>query len=82
MANLVGCVAMSHAPQLMLDPSNWHLLQNRKAENLPDKPELAGETDEVKWAKWKGCMSAIEQLRQKLAALKPDVCDRRRRRPA
>jgi hypothetical protein len=73
MANLVGCVAMSHAPQLMLDPSNWHLLQNRKAENLPDKPELAGETDEVKWTKWKGCMSAIEQLRQKVAVLKPDV---------
>ena len=73
MANLVGCVAMSHAPQLMLDPSHWHLLNTRKGENLPDKPELAGETDEVKWTKWKGCMSAIEQLRQKIDALKPDV---------
>jgi hypothetical protein len=73
MANLVGCVAMSHAPQLMLDPSNWHLLQNRKAENLPDKPELASETDQVKWTKWKGCMSAIEQLRQRVESLRPDV---------
>lgn len=73
MANLVGCVAMSHAPQLMLDPSHWHLLNNRQRENLPDKPELAGETDEVKWAKWKGCMNAIEQLRQKIEALRPDV---------
>jgi len=73
MANLVGCVAMSHAPQLMLDPSHWHLLNNRQGESLPDKPELAGETDEVKWTKWKGCMSAIDQLRQKVAALKPDV---------
>jgi len=73
MANLVGCVAMSHAPQLMLDPSYWHLLNNRKGESLPDKPELASETDEVKWTKWKGCMSAIDQLRQKVAALKPDV---------
>ena len=73
MANLVGCVAMSHAPQLMLDPGNWHLLQNRKAENLPDKPELKSETDEVKWTKWKGCMSAIEQLRQKVESLRPDV---------
>ena len=73
MANLVGCVAMSHAPQLMLDPSHWYLLQNRKAENLPDKPELESETDEVKWTKWQGCMSAIEQLRQKLEALRPDV---------
>ncbi len=73
MANLVGCVAMSHAPQLMLDPSHWHLLNTRKGESLPDKPELAGETDEVKWTKWKGCMSAIEQLRDKVTALKPDV---------
>ena len=73
MANLVGCVAMSHAPQLMLDPSHWHLLNTRKGESLPDKPELAAETDEVKWRKWQGCMSAIDQLRQKVAALKPDV---------
>jgi len=73
MANLVGCVAMSHAPQLMLDPSHWHLLNTRKGENLPDKPELAAETDEVKWTKWNGCMSAIEQLREKLTALRPDV---------
>lgn len=73
MANLVGCVAMSHAPQLMLDPSHWHLLNNRQRESLPDKPELAGETDEVKWTKWKGCMSAIEQLRAKVAALRPDI---------
>jgi len=57
----------------MLDPSYWHLLNNRKGESLPDKPELASETDEVKWTKWKGCMSAIDQLRQKVAALKPDV---------
>lgn len=64
---------MSHAPQLMLDPSHWHLLNTRKGESLPDKPELAGETDEVKWTKWRGCMSAIDQLRQKVAALKPDV---------
>ena len=45
MANLVGCVAMSHAPQLMLDPSHWHLLNTRKGESLPDKPELAAETE-------------------------------------
>ena len=48
MANLVGCVAMSHAPQLMLDPGNWHLLQNRQSENLPDKPGLENETDDLK----------------------------------
>lgn len=73
MANLVGCVAMSHAPQLMLDPDHWHLLRDRKGENLPDKPGLENETNEVKWAKWRGCMFAIEQLRLKVEALRPDV---------
>jgi len=73
MSKLVGCVAMSHAPQLMLDPGNWHLLRNRQAENLPDKPGLENETDEVKWVKWRGCMSAIEKLRRHLEAMRPDV---------
>lgn len=73
MANLVGCVAMSHAPQLMLDPERWHLLRNRKGENLPDKPGLENETEEVKWTKWRGCMSAIERLRERVDLLRPDV---------
>jgi 3-O-methylgallate 3,4-dioxygenase len=73
MANLVGCVAMSHAPQLMLDPDHWHLLQDRRSENLPDKPELENETLEVKWQKWRACRSAIDQLRDKVAAFCPDV---------
>ncbi|MGH7887409.1 MAG: hypothetical protein ACREPG_06065 [Candidatus Binatia bacterium] len=73
MANLIGCVAMSHAPQLMLDPDHWHLLQDRAGENLPEKPELASETHEVKWTKWRACRSAIDQLREKLEALRADV---------
>ena len=73
MANLVGCAAMSHAPQLMLDPDHWHLLRDRKGENLPDKPGLENETAEIKWSKWHSCMGAIEQLRQRVADLAPDV---------
>ena len=73
MAKLVGCLAMSHAPQLMLNPDHWGLLNNREKERLPDKPELDRETAEVKWAKWNGCMEAIAKLRQKLEALDPDV---------
>jgi 3-O-methylgallate 3,4-dioxygenase len=73
MANMVGCVAMSHAPQLMLDPSNWHLLNNRQSENLPVKPGLENETDDVKWTKWRGCMSAIDELRRRIDGLRPDV---------
>ncbi|HEY6367731.1 MAG TPA: hypothetical protein VI585_23385 [Candidatus Binatia bacterium] len=73
MANLVGCLAMSHAPQLMLNPDHWGLLNNREKEQLPEKPELAHETAEVKWAKWNGCMEAIANLRRKLEAFDPNV---------
>jgi 3-O-methylgallate 3,4-dioxygenase len=73
MSNLVGCVAMSHAPQLMLDPGKWHLLRNRESDNLPEKPALENETDEVKWRKWRRCGVAIDGLREKLASMRPDV---------
>jgi hypothetical protein len=73
MANLIACAAMSHAPQLMLNPDYWHLLHNRQSENLPDKPGMEKETVEVKWAKWNSCMAAIEKLRQRIDALNPDV---------
>ena len=63
---LVGCAAMSHAPQLMLNPDHWGLLNNREQDLLPDKPELDRETAEVKWTKWHGCMEAIAKLRRKL----------------
>jgi aromatic ring-opening dioxygenase LigB subunit len=73
MAKLIGCLAMSHGPQLMLNPDQWDLLKNRENEGLPDKPGLENETVEVKWTKWRGCMDAIATLRQKLADLHPDV---------
>lgn len=73
MAEIVGGLALSHAPQLMLKPDQWHLLNNREREALPVKPELESETLEVKWAKWKRCKEALEQLRNKLDALSPDV---------
>lgn len=73
MAKLVGCLAMSHAPQLMLNPDQWGLLKNRENEGLPDKPGLENETAEVKWTKWRGCMDAIATLRQKLNELRPDI---------
>jgi 3-O-methylgallate 3,4-dioxygenase len=73
MSHLVGSVAMSHAPQLMLDPGKWHLLRNRENDNLPEKPGLEKETEEVKWQKWRRCGTAIDQLRARFAALRPDV---------
>jgi 3-O-methylgallate 3,4-dioxygenase len=73
MANLVGCFAMSHGPQLMLEPNQWSLLRMRESENLPERSALQGETEQVKWQKWRHCLDAIAKLRQKLQALRPDV---------
>jgi hypothetical protein len=73
MAEIVSCLAMSHAPQLMLDPDHWGLLNTRSWDPLPERPELAKETIEVKWHKWRRCMSAIEQLRQILEKTRPDT---------
>ena len=73
MAEIVAGLAMSHAPQLMLNPDQWGLLNTRSWDPLPVRPELESETVEVKWNKWKRCMAAIEQLRQKLEALAPDT---------
>lgn len=73
MAEIIGGLAMSHAPQLMLTPEQWGLLNTRSWDPLPPRPELESETLEVKWAKWKRCMAAINQLRQKLEALAPDT---------
>lgn len=73
MAEIIGCLAMSHAPQLMLTPDQWGLLNTRSWDPLPVRPELESETIEVKWSKWKRCMAAIDQLRQKLTALAPDT---------
>jgi 3-O-methylgallate 3,4-dioxygenase len=73
MSHLAGCLAMSHGPQLMLNPEQWGLLHTRERERLPEKPELENETPEVKWAKWRRCMEAIGALRKKLEELRPDV---------
>ncbi len=73
MAELIGWLAMSHGPQLMVPPERWDLLHNRQGEALPVRPELTAETLADKVAKWQRCREAIEQLRRKLAAWAPDV---------
>jgi aromatic ring-opening dioxygenase catalytic subunit (LigB family) len=72
-AELVGCLAMSHAPQLMLPPEQWHLLNNRSGESLPERPELQSITLEQKREQWNACMAAIDRLRGGLAELRPDT---------
>lgn len=73
MASLIACLAMSHAPQLMIPPDKWGLLHTRAWDPLPLRPELEKESLEVKQAKWRRCMEAIDRLREKLEELSPDV---------
>ncbi len=73
MAEIVGCMAMSHGPQLMLKPDQWGLLNTRSWDPLPERPELKNETLDVKWSKWSRCQAAIDILRYKLEELSPDV---------
>jgi len=73
MAEIVGGLAMSHAPQLMLNPDQWRLLNTRSWDPLPLRPDLERETLETKWDKWRQCHAAIERLRERLDALAPDT---------
>ena len=73
MAEVIGSLAMSHGPQLMVKPDQWDVLHNRAGTDMPVRPELAKETLEEKWAKWSRCLDAIGVLRRKLEAMKPDV---------
>jgi 3-O-methylgallate 3,4-dioxygenase len=73
MADVIGWLAMSHGPQLMVPPERWDVLHNRLGEGLPVRPELTGETLADKSAKWQRCMEAIAHLRRKLAAWAPYV---------
>lgn len=73
MALLVGGLALSHAPQLMIPPEKWHLLHSREWDPLPVRAELERETLESKRAKWHRCHEAIGRLRAKLEEWSPDV---------
>jgi aromatic ring-opening dioxygenase catalytic subunit (LigB family) len=73
MGEIVGCFAMSHAPQLMLSPENWGLLNTRSWDPLPERTELQSETLAVKRDKWDRCMAAIGRLRDRVTALAPDT---------
>lgn len=72
MAEIVGCLAMSHAPQVMIDPDNWDKINVPR--NLgPRAPELQNLSLEVKWERWNRCMDAVRQLRERLDELAPDT---------
>ena len=57
MARLAGCMALSHGPQLMMPPNQWHVLaaKDRREHGaaLAAAPAPGDERDEVKWSKWR-----------------------------
>jgi hypothetical protein len=74
MAELIGCLALSHGPQLFMPPEKWHELPTRVAGTLPEKPALAGAlTLEEKQARFSRCRKALEKAREVLEQWAPDA---------
>ena len=76
MAELAGCMAMSHGPQLMMAPHRWHLLMakdRREHGGAASGGGAEGDPDEIRWSKWRRCMEAIDELRVKLHEWSPDA---------
>ncbi len=74
MAEILGCMAMSHGPQLLTPPDKWPELPTRIKGPFHPKPGIEAElTPETMRAHAARCDAAIAQLRDKLAAWAPDV---------
>lgn len=74
MAQLIGSLAMSHAPQLLMPPEKWSDLPNRTKGPFHPKPGIESEiTAEAMKTNSLRCHKAIAALRQQLDAWAPDV---------
>jgi len=74
MAHIVGCVAMSHGPQLLTPPDKWAQLPSRNKGPFHPKADIAAEiTPEAMRAHANRCDAAIVKLGERLRAWNPDV---------
>lgn len=74
MAEIVGCIAMSHAPQLLMPSDRWPELPSRTKGPFHPKPEIETElTQEAMSAHAARCNAAIGALREKLTDMAPDT---------
>ena len=74
MAQIVGCVAMSHGPQLLTPPDKWSQLPSRVKGPFHPKADLAADiTPEAMRAHHDRCHAAIAKLGDQLRAWNPDV---------
>jgi aromatic ring-opening dioxygenase catalytic subunit (LigB family) len=74
MASIIGGLATSHAPQLLMPALKWSELPTRTKGPFHPKPDIADElTDAAKLAKEARCRAALEKLRTQLYAWSPDA---------
>ncbi|HXP77231.1 MAG TPA: hypothetical protein VN823_24045 [Stellaceae bacterium] len=74
MAHIVGALAASHAPQLLMRPGRWSELPTRTKQRFHPKPGIAAElAEEAKRGKHERCHRAFAALGAALAAWRPDA---------
>ena len=74
MAEIVGCVAMSHGPQLLTPPDRWPDLPSRTKGPFYPPANIAQQiTPQAMRAHYDRCHKAIAALGDRLRAWKPDV---------
>jgi 3-O-methylgallate 3,4-dioxygenase len=74
MAEIVGAIATSHAPQLIMPALKWPDLPTRTKGPFNPKPDIGKElTEEARLAKEARCQRAIAALRDKLYEWQPDA---------
>lgn len=74
MSEIVGCMALSHSPQLLTPPEKWTELPGRARGPFNPKPGIEAEiTPDAMRAHAARCDAAIKALRERLAAWKPDT---------
>ena len=74
MADVIGGIAMSHAPQLLMPPDKWSELPNRTKGPFRPKPGIEAEITPAAMAEnGARCRRAIGLLRAKLDEWRPDA---------
>lgn len=73
MAQIVGRVALSHGPQLLMPPDQWDRLPQGR-DPMPERPELAEHlTPERQREYYQRCLTAMDTLAKQIDAWDPDT---------
>ena len=73
MAEIIGRMALSHGPQLIMPPERWQDLPHRLDLEPDVRPELETDlSEEVKASRFQRCMDAMAFQRKVLDEWKPE----------